>query len=298
MTQEISTPDQATASPRRFKLTWQQLRRYPIFPLLILSIMVFLGIFGPTLAPHDPERANIRELRIPPAWLEGGSFDHVLGTDEVGRDVFSRVMYGARISLMVAGVSVTVGFVAGTALGLVAGYYGGYVDEVIMRIVDVWNALPFLMVALVAVIIFQPSVQLVLALLALIAWAGFVRVVRAQVLTLRGLEYVQHARVSGARTRRIIWRHIFPGVINTAIVVATLNVGGLILAEAALSFLGAGIPRPTPAWGLMVADGKDWLTSAWWISVFPGIAIFLTVMSLNFMGDWMRDRFDPRLRQL
>lgn len=298
MTQEISQPDQATTSPRRFRVTWQQLRRYPIFPLFILSLMVFVGIFGPSLAPHDPERANIRELRVPPMWLEGGSIDHVLGTDEVGRDVFSRVMYGARISLMVAGVSVTVGFVAGTALGLVAGYYGGYVDEVIMRIVDVWNALPFLMVALVAVIIFQPSVQLVLALLALIAWAGFVRVVRAQVLTLRGLEYVQHARVSGARTRRIIWRHIFPGVINTAIVVATLNVGGLILAEAALSFLGAGIPRPTPAWGLMVADGKDWLTSAWWISVFPGIAIFLTVMSLNFMGDWMRDRFDPRLRQL
>jgi peptide/nickel transport system permease protein len=298
MTQEISKPDQNVPSPRKFKVTFKQLRRYPIFPMFILSVMLFLGIFGPTLAPHDPERANIRQLRVPPVWIEGGSFDNVLGTDEVGRDVFSRVMHGARISLMVAGVSVTVGFLAGTSLGLISGYYGGYVDEIIMRIVDVWNALPFLMVALVAVIIFQPSVQLVLVLLALIAWAGFVRVVRAQVLTLRGLEYVQHARVSGARTRRIIWRHIFPGVINTAIVVATLNVGGLILAEASLSFLGAGIPRPTPAWGLMVADGKDWLTSAWWISVFPGIAIFLTVMSLNFMGDWMRDRFDPRLRQL
>ena len=296
MAQNISTLD--SAPDTKFQTFRRGIRRYPIIPFVILALMVFTGVFGPTIAPHNPTRANIRELRLPPAWLDGGSFNHVLGTDEVGRDVLSRVLHGARISLLVAGVSVSAGFFFGTTLGLLAGFYGGYVDEIIMRIVDVWNALPFLMVALVAVIIFQPSVQLVLVLLALIAWAGFVRVIRAQVLTLRGLEYVMHARVSGANTRRIILRHIFPGVINTAIVVATLNVGGLILAEAALSFLGAGIPRPTPAWGLMVADGKDWLTSAWWISVFPGIAIFMTVMALNFLGDWMRDRFDPRLRQL
>ena len=296
MAQDVSEFDSAPG--RKLKSFVRVLRRYPIIPFMIMAVMLFAGIFGPTIAPHNPTRANIRELRLPPAWIDGGSFNHVLGTDEVGRDVLSRVMHGARVSLLVAGVSVTVGFFVGTTLGLLAGYHGGWVDEIIMRVVDVWNALPFLMVALVAVIIFQPSVQLVLVLLALIAWAGFVRVVRAQVLTLRGLEYVLHARISGANNRRIILRHIFPGIINTAIVVATLNVGGLILAEAALSFLGAGIPRPTPAWGLMVADGKDWLTSAWWISVFPGIAIFMTVMALNFFGDWMRDRFDPRLRQL
>jgi peptide/nickel transport system permease protein len=190
------------------------------------------------------------------------------------------------------------------SLGLVAGYYGGWVDELIMRLVDLWHALPFLLVALVVVVVshrgdWQVSQQwIVMGLLALLAWSGFVRNIRAETLILKETEYVMFARVSGASKARLIYRHLLPGVFNTAIVIATFATGNLILAEASLSFLGAGIPSPTPAWGLMIAEARDYVASAWWTSFFPGLAIFLVVMSLNFTGDWLRDRLDPRLREL
>jgi peptide/nickel transport system permease protein len=190
------------------------------------------------------------------------------------------------------------GTVVGTALGLIAGYFGGMIDEVIMRVVDVWYGLPFVLVALVIAVILKPSLTTMMALLALFTWAGFVRNVRAEVLTLKTRDYVTIARVAGANATRIMLAHILPGVINTVLVLASLRAGQLILTEAFLSFLGAGIPPPTATWGSMIADGRSHLTNAWWVSVFPGIAIGLTVMSLNFMGDWMRDKLDPRLRQL
>jgi peptide/nickel transport system permease protein len=290
--------DHAEVNAARESL-WIKLRRYPVVPGVVLLLLAVAGIFGPLLAPHDPVRSNILDKHYPPFWVDGGTPSYLLGTDHVGRDILSRILYGARVSLTVVAVSVGSGFVVGTALGLTAGYFGRFVDEAIMRIVDIWSAMPFLMIALVVNIVVGNKIQVVFALLAMLAWAGFVRVVRAQTLSLREMDYVTAARVSGASHLRIMARHLLPGVINTAVVIATLNVGGLILAEAALSFLGAGIQPPTPAWGSMVAEGKDWVVAQkWWQSAFPGIAIFLVVMSFNFMGDWMRDHFDPRLRQI
>ncbi len=263
-----------------------------------MGCMVIVAVFAPWISPHPPLQNSLRERNSPPVWYEKGSWDHILGTDTVGRDLLSRLIYGSRISLMVVAVALISGTVVGTALGLVAGYFGGVLDEVIMRIVDIWLGLPFILVALVAAVVIGPGLTTMMGLLALLAWAGFVRNVRAEVLSLKTRDYVALANVAGAPTSRILFRHILPGVINTVLVIASLRSGQLILAEAFLSFLGAGIPPPTATWGSMIADGRNYLRDAWWIAVFPGIAIGLTVMSLNFLGDWMRDRFDPRLRQL
>lgn len=274
------------------------LRRWPILPLLVIGALSFMAVFAPLISPHDPLQQNLRGSPHPPVWYADGSAKFLLGSDGVGRDVLSRVMHGARISLMVASFSLASGFLFGTSIGIVSGYFGGLLDEVVMRIVDIWAAVPFLVFALVVVIVFGAGIGTMMGLLVLLAWSSFVRNVRAEVLSLKERDYVALAKVAGAGPIRIMARHILPGVINTAIVIATLRLGSLILAAAALSFLGAGIPAPTPSWGGMVADGRDFLATAWWISFFPGISIFLLVMSLNFLGDWMRDRFDPRLRQL
>ncbi|MCS7207389.1 MAG: ABC transporter permease [Dehalococcoidia bacterium] len=274
------------------------LTRWPVIPLVILTTMVFTAIFAPVLAPHDPVKASLVKRNIPPAWTAKGTSEHLLGTDPVGRDILSRLMFGARVSLMVVGISLATGLLVGTTLGIIAGYFGGLLDEIISRFVDIWLSLPLIVLALAIVIVFGQSFGVMIGLLALLAWAPFVRNVRAEVMVLKTKDYVALAKVAGASTLRIMVTHILPGVLNTVIVIATLRVGQLILFEAILSFLGAGIPPPTPAWGVMVADGRDYVHSAWWVSFFPGLAIFLVVMSLNFLGDWMRDRFDPRLRQL
>ena len=190
------------------------------------------------------------------------------------------------------------GAAIGVTIGLFAGYYGGWFDEIAMRMVDVWFAIPFLLLALIVVVVLSPSLNVVLGLLALQSWAAFVRNVRAEVLVLKTADFVAMSKIAGGSTLRIIWRHLLPGVFNTVLVLATLRVGGLILAEASLSFLGAGIPAPTPAWGVMVADGRFYLDTSWWIAVWPGLAIVFVVMSMNFLGDWLRDRLDPRLRQV
>ena len=280
------------------KRAWDFVRRWPVIPAVILGLLVFSAVFAPLVAPHSPYDQSLRDRTTAPAWAEGGSNEYILGTDHVGRDVLSRVIHGARISLMVTVVALGSGILIGVTLGLIAGWYGGFADEILARIVDIWLALPFLLVALVVVIVFGQSVPTMMLVLAMVSWSTFVRNVRAEVLTLKTRDYVELARVSGASTPRILIRHIIPGVVNTVFVIATLNVGGLILTEATLSFLGAGIPSPTPAWGLMVAEGRDYLRSHWGIPVVPGTAIALVVMSLNFLGDWLRDRFDPRLRQI
>ncbi len=278
------------------------IRRWPILPGIVLAAMVISAIFAPWIAPQEPNIQALRDRNAPPSWLDDGEREltqsYLLGADQVGRDVLSRIIYGARISLAVAGVALVSGLVVGVTLGLVAAWYGGVIDEVIARAVDIWHALPFLLVAIVVVTLFGGSLTVLMGVLAMVSWAGFVRNVRADVLTLREREYVLMARVCGASPARVIVRHILPGVVPTIMVIATLAVGGLILTEATLSFLGAGIPAPTPSWGLMVSEGREYLTTAWWSSFFPGLAIFLVVMSLNFMGDWIRDFTDPRLRQL
>ena len=230
---------------------------------------------------------------------EGGSSEFLLGTDHLGRDVLSRVVYGARISLIVALVTLGVGGSVGVALGLAAGWYGGWIDEISMRLVDIKLSIPLILIALVLVISVGQSFMLIVGVLAIWIWPRFARQIRAEVLQLKNMDYVALAKVSGASTLRILFVHIFPGTINTLIVVATLQVGIVILLESTLSFLGAGVPPPTPAWGSMVADGRDKLGGGfWWISTFPGAAIMVTVMSLNLFGDWLRDTLDPKLRQM
>ncbi len=277
------------------------IRRWPILPGIVLALLVISALFAPWIAPQEPNVQALRDRNAPPVWIADEerevSQSYLLGADQVGRDVLSRIIYGARISLAVAGVALLSGLLVGVTLGLLAAWYGGVIDELIARAVDIWHALPFLLVAIVVVTLFGGSLTVLMGVLAMVSWAGFVRNVRADVLTLREREYVLMARVCGASTPRVIIRHILPGVVPTIMVIATLAVGGLILTEATLSFLGAGIPAPTPSWGLMVSEGREYLTTAWWSSFFPGLAIFLVVMSLNFMGDWIRDFTDPRLRQ-
>lgn len=229
---------------------------------------------------------------------EGGSAKYLLGTDQIGRDILSRIIHGARISLIVSGVTLGVGGGVGVLLGLVSGWYGGWVDEVIMRLVDIILAMPIILVALVLVVAIGSSFESIVAVLAIWIWPRFARMVRGEVLQLKTKDYVSLARVSGASTVRIMFVHLFPGTINTLIVVATLQVGIVILVEATLSFLGAGVPPPNPAWGSMVADGRDRLVDAWWVATMPGLAILVTVMSLNLFGDWLRDTLDPKLRQM
>ena len=233
----------------------------------------------------------------------GGSTKFLLGTDQLGRDILSRIIYGARISLIAAVVTLGVGGSIGVFLGLVAGWYGGVVDEAVMRFVDILLAVPLVLIALVLVATLGASLTIIVAVLTIFIWPRFARQVRGEVLQLKNMDFVSLAKVAGASTPRILFIHIFPGTINTLIVVATLQVGIVILLESTLSFLGAGVPPPTPTWGVMVADGRNHLvggfsTGSWWISTFPGIAIVLTVLSLNLFGDWLRDKLDPRLRQI
>ena len=290
--------ERATTAETVASRLWYVLRRWPIVPLLILAVLVVAAAFAPMLAPHDPIKQDLRARLAPPAWADEGSASHLLGADHVGRDVFSRIIHGARISFTVVVIGLTAGTLLGSAVGIVSGYYGGLLDEIVMFVVVVWIGIPFLMIALIVVSITGPSFSVVMVLLILNAWTGFVRNVRAEVLSLKQRDYVALARVAGASTPRIVIKHVLPGVANTIVVLATLGSGTFILTEATLSFLGAGIPPPTPAWGVMIAEGNSYLVDAWWVPVFPGVAILLVVMSMNFVGDWLRDRWDPRLRQL
>ena len=273
-------------------------RRWPIIPGAILLLLLICGIFAPFVAPEDPVEATLRARNSPPVWAEGGSSRYYLGADHQGRDILSRVIFGARLTLIVAGAALGIGGLVGTVLGMISGYYGGWTDEIIMRVIDIVLAVPLVLVALALVITLGQSTPLLIGILAMNAWCGFARQARAEVLGLKNMDYVAMAKVSGASSPRIIYKHIFPGVVSTVTIIGTLQVGNLILTEAILSFLGAGIPPPTPSWGSMVSDGRTYLGSAWWIAFFPGMAIFLTVLAFNFLGDWLRDRLDPRLRQI
>lgn len=277
---------------------WKTFRTWPLIPAIILIALVVAGVFASLIAPHDPIFSTLEDRTLPPLWAQGGSSKYILGTDHLGRDVLSRIIHGARVSLIIAAVSLSVGLFVGTTLGLIAGYFGSHVDEILMRLVDISLAVPYILIALVIIIVFGQSFPVLLAILAFSTWSVFARQVRAEAMLLKEMDYVALARIAGASSLRLMLKHILPGIFNTIIVVATLRVGALILFEAILSFLGAGIPPPRPAWGSMVSDGRDYLRDAWWIAFFPGMAIFLTVLSLNFLGDWLRDKLDPRLRQL
>jgi peptide/nickel transport system permease protein len=277
----------------------RQVRRYPVVSLsLLMCLLVLPAVFAPQVAPHDPLKGSLAKRLTPPVWQQGGTLEHPLGTDKLGRDILSRMIHGARVSLMVSMVAIFVGGTIGTALGLVSGYFGGRVDGVLMRLVDISLSLPTILLALVLVAAVGPSFGTVIGVLVVLLWARYARLVRGETLSLKERDFIARARVAGASHTRIMTRYLFPNVVNSLLVLATLQVGYVILLESALSFLGAGLPRPLPAWGLMIADGRELIVTAWWVSMFPGLAIMLTVLSLNLLGDWLRDHLDPRLRNV
>ena len=268
-----------------------------ILPVAIIGAWIVVGVFATWLMPKDPLIGNLRASLLPPMWITGGSGEYPLGTDLHGRDILSELIMGARLTLIVAFGAVSIGAVTGTLTGLIVGYFGGWTDAILMRIADFVLAFPVLLGALLLAITIGPSFAMVVAIIGLVLWPRFARIVRSEVLSLRNREFVAAAVVSGASPRRILLRHLLPNVLNTVIVMATLQIGQSILAEASLSFLGVGVPPPNPSWGAMINAGRDYLQSAWWLSVIPGIAILGVVLAVNLTGDAIRDAFDPRLRR-
>ncbi len=265
----------------------------------VLCLVVLLAaVFAPVLAPHDPIAQDITARLRPPAWQPPlGSPDHLLGTDQLGRDLLSRIIHGAQASLVVALSAVALSGVVGVCLGLLSGYYGRLLDQVIMRLADIQLAFPFLLLAITLMAVFPPTLTTVVLVLAISGWVTYARLVRGQILTLREKEFVAAARVVGAGDGRIMARHILPNVVPTIIVIGTVQVAQFILAEAALSFLGLGIRPPTPSWGNIINEGQEYIFRAWWIETFPGIAIVVAVSGVGLLGDWLRDMLDPRLKQ-
>ena len=273
------------------------LRRGVVLPLGIILFFLMVAIFAPFVTPYSPTKTSLPEKNVPPFWQEGGSISHPLGTDPLGRDIWARLAYGARVSLLVALSTLALGGVLGTILGLVSGYYRG-LDPIVMRASDITIAFPIILFAILLVVIIGAGLINLIIAVGLVIWARYARVIRGEVLTIMTQDYIARARVSGASDFRIITRHIFPNVVNTLVVLLTLQVGFLIIVESSLSFLGAGVPPPTAAWGSMVASGRDYIVSAWWVSAIPGVAIMLLVIAFNMLGDWLRDRLDPKLRQV
>jgi peptide/nickel transport system permease protein len=293
----IILPRLRLSKEQQGKLTYE-LKHLPWIPLFIIGIMVFAAVFAPIIAPYSPTKQTLSDKLLPPAWQEEGTSEHLLGTDILGRDILSRLIYGARVSLMVAATALFSGGILGGALGIISGYVGGKVDTLIMRAVDATLAFPTILFALLLAVTMGQGVLTVVLAVTLILWARFARVTRGEVLALKTNDYIALARIHGCSSFRIMSVHIMPNVFNTFMVMLTLHVGLVILTEASLSFLGAGIPPPTPSWGQMVADGRAKVASAWWISIIPGLAITMVVIAFNVFGDWLRDRLDPKLRQL
>jgi peptide/nickel transport system permease protein len=294
--------DVIVLSPSAPRSIWQRVARFgdfPVIPVLILLAIGLVAVFADQLAPHDPEIGSLTARFKPPVWQTGGTAKYLLGTDQLGRDVLSRLIFGARVSMVVGITAVVFAGALGTLLGIVSGYLGGWVDQVIMRVTDTWLALPALTFAIFLAAIVGPSMWNIVFILGLTYWTRYARVVRGEVLSLREREFVRLAIVAGCSKWTIMSRHILPNVVNSAVVLASLMLGVVIITEATLSFLGVGVPPPQPAWGLMLSDGKQGLmVGYWWLTVFPGCCIMLMVLSANLLGDWLRVKFDPQLRQL
>ncbi len=269
--------------------------------VLIVLGMIFVAIFAPFVAPHQLEGEvsigeQLRRRLKPPVWVEGGTSEFLLGTDSLGRDILSRIIYGSRVSLTVGFTAVALSGTIGVILGLLSGYLGGLVDDVIMRVADIWLAFPFLILAILFLSVLGPGLDKLIAVLAIGGWVGYARVTRGQVLAVRENEYVEAAQALGVPRMRILFRHIMPNIFAPIIVISSFAVATTILNEAALSFLGLGVKPAIPTWGSMLADGRDYLRDAWWLATFPGIAIMITVLGINLFGDWLRDYLDPRLK--
>lgn len=271
--------------------------RWALFGMIILFIVAFIAIFGPQLAPLDPNRQNIMLRLAAPGGDGPGNVTFWLGSDQLGRDVLSRLLYGARVSLLVGIAAIVVGGTIGTIAGLISGYFGGWVDDVIMRIGDIQLAFPFILLAIMFLVVLGPGLINIILVLGIGQWITYARIVRAQTMSLREKEYVEAARAMGDGTFAILFRTILPNIIAPLTVIASFNVAGVILSEAALSFLGLGVPPSVPTWGSMLSESRDHLLSnKWWLAVFPGLAIVFTVLAFNLIGDWLRDFLDPRMK--
>jgi peptide/nickel transport system permease protein len=276
----------ARRRPERFRF----FRTWPVLPLLLLVPIFLFGVVGPFISPYDPTAANPIMALKPP------SLAHIFGTDFLGRDVFSRVIAGARASLLVSIFGVGIAGLIGITVGLVAGYFGGWLDTLLMRLVDIQMSMPAILLALLLSAALGSGLTTVIVVIAIVFWTNYARVVRAETLTIKERDYVVMARVLGCKPRRLIIRHILPNIVDSALVVASLQLGAAIMLEASLSFLGLGVQPPAVAWGKMIAESKLYLSLAWWLPFFPGLALVMTVLGTNLFGDWLRDRFDPRLR--
>ena len=263
--------------------------------ILVLAVII-CAIFAPQLAPYSPYAGNLTYRLDPPTWMAGSTHLHFLGADEVGRDELSRIIYGSRISLLVGFSATAISCVIGTTLGMLAAYYGGFVETIVMRLVDLVLAFPFILLAIMIVAILGPGLGKIIFVLAVTQWAGFARIVRGETLSMKEREFVEAARALGLKGARVLVRHILPNIASSIIVLFTIAVAVNILAESALSYLGLGVSPQIPTWGGMLAAGQLYITTAWWVATFPGIAIMLTVMGFNLIGDWLRDRIDPKYR--
>jgi peptide/nickel transport system permease protein len=273
-------------------------RRAGAAGLVIVILNMAVALLAPALSPHDPLDQDVAQRLLPPVWLAGGGPEHLLGTDQLGRDILSRIIHGSRISLLIGVLSVVLSLPIGVCLGLLAGYFGGRLDDITMRIADVQLAFPFILLALTIAGVLGPSPRNVVLILAIGGWVIYARLARGQVLSLREKEFIEAARSLGGGNLRILMMHVLPNVVSPIIVVGTFAVAQMILLESSLSFLGLGVQPPTPSWGGMLNDGRAYITVAWWLSTFPGAAIMLTVLGVNFVGDWLRDLLDPRLQSL
>jgi len=287
-----------TGSINRIRASVNVLKRFPALPVVIVFTLIFTAIFANFLAPYSPYNQSLPDRLKPPFWVQGGSTRHLLGTDLLGRDVLSRLIFGARISLLVALMGILVAGSVGAVLGMVSGFYGGKVDGLIMRACDATLSLPIILLALLLATVLGPSLANLIYLMGMVLWARYARVVRGEVLSWKEQEFIAYARVAGASSLKIMIRHLFPNIINTLMVLVTFQTGYVIILESFLSFLGAGVPPPTPTWGSMVAEGRGYIITGWWLSVFSGLAISLVVLALNLFGDWLRDYLDPKLRQV
>ncbi len=276
-------------------IAWLRVRRAPMVALMVVATALLVALFAEFLMPHDPEAINPAAAELPPAMLAGGDWAYLLGTDRLGRDIFSRVLLGTRVSLGIAAGAILIGAGIGTVLGMTAGYLGGITDAVIMRVADTFLAFPSVLMALVLAVAVGPSFGVVVLVLGLVLWARFARLVRSEVLSWKHRDFIALARIAGAGHPYIVVRHILPNLANTMVVLCTLQVGWAIVVEASLTFLGAGVPPPTPSWGGMIAEGLDSLESAWWLTVIPGLVVALVVFAFNLVGDWVRDLLDPGL---
>lgn len=277
---------------------WSTLPRVPWVPVLVVAILVVAALFADLIAPHSPYTISLPHKLQPPFWQNGGSLRYLLGTDALGRDILSRLMFGTRYSLIVSLAAVVVGASIGAALGLVSGYYGGKMDSLIMRATGVMLSFPVILIALLLVVVIGPSFITIVVVIAAVIWARYARIIRGEVLYWKTQDFVALARVAGCSGLRIIVRHLFPNILNTLLVLATMQIGWAIIIESSLSFLGAGVPPPTPSLGSMVSDGRGYIATAWWVALFPGVAILAAVLSVNLLGDSLRDALDPKLRQI